>query len=137
MKLDELGVANLTDEQLSRILTASTRNTLILALIFASVLALVKGWPTGLLMLIGGLISASGIHEWKRLVRAINASLDSEKGSRTTARVAVLFLVRLALAVGVLYVSLKFLHGSPFALVGGLSLAAISLCYQALQLLRQ
>jgi hypothetical protein len=137
LNLNDLTAANLTDEDLSRMLSISIRNTLILALIFASLLALVKNWQTGLLLLIGGLISASGILEWKRLIRALNSRLDNKKSGHTLGRVAVLFLVRLLIAAGVLYGSLKFLHGSPFALVGGLGLAVIALTFQAIQLLRR
>lgn len=128
-------LAALTDEQLRRMLNASVLMTLVLSFALASGLVLLWGWQTGLLLLVGGLVSASGIWEWKRLIAVLNAHLDASAESKATGRVVLLFLLRLGLALAVLYGSLKFLDGSFLALVGGLGLAVISLTFYAIRLI--
>ena len=53
------------------------------------------------------------------------------------AGVLIRFFLRFALAAGALYVSLKCLHGSVYALITGLALAMLAVTFQALGLLRK
>jgi hypothetical protein len=46
------------------------------------------------------------------------------------------FFLRLAVALVLLYVSLKFLHGSVFALIAGLALGVAALSIEGLRLLK-
>jgi len=46
------------------------------------------------------------------------------------------FFVRLAIALGLLYGSLKFLHGSVYALIAGLALGVLALLFEGLRLLK-
>ena len=46
------------------------------------------------------------------------------------------FFLRLAVAVALLYGSLKFLHGSVYALIAGLALGVASLMIEGLRLLK-
>src|SRR5664279_873988 len=78
------------------------------------------GWQSAALLLVGALISGSGVFEWLRLMTALMARMDSGAGEtvpvRPLAPVLIGFFLRLGLAVAVLYVSLKFLDGSVYAL---------------------
>jgi hypothetical protein len=46
------------------------------------------------------------------------------------------FFLRLAVTIAVLYVSLKTLHGSVFALAAGLGLGIVSLTVEAIRMAR-
>jgi len=46
------------------------------------------------------------------------------------------FFLRLGLAFGIAYVSLKFLDGSVYALAGGLALGVLTLSFEGLRLVR-
>ena len=98
------------------------------------------GWQTAMLLLAGALVSASGLWEWQKLITVINARLDhghAPGGAGGGATGVVLgFLLRLMIAGAVLYGSLRCFHGSVYALVGGLGLAAFSLAVEAVRLVR-
>ena len=85
----------------------------------------------------GALISAASITEWQRLIRLINAKLDSQKAPRGAALVASFFVLRLTVFAGAIYVSLKCFQGSAIALLCGLGLAVIAMAWEALRLLRE
>lgn len=130
----------LTDALLKTSMRRAMRLVAVLALGLAAVLLVTMGWQTALLLLIGAAISMSGLREWQKLVALIMVKLDAQAGvsrpSAGAARVIVGFLLRLLLAAAVLYVSLKSLHGSVFALLGGLALAMIALAIEAIRLIR-
>ncbi len=107
----------------------------VLSLALASILLLTSGWQTAVLLLIGAAISVSSLWEWQKLMVVIMAKLDNQQHVGS-ARVIVGFLLRLAIAAAVLYVSLKSLHGSVYALLGGLLLAVIALSIEAARLVR-
>lgn len=102
------------------------------------------GWQSAALLAVGALISASGLFEWQRLMAALMARMDSGDADtaaapvqvRPLAPVMIGFFLRLALAFVVLYVSLKFLHGSVFALVAGLALGVTALSIEGLRLIK-
>ena len=77
------------------------------------------------LLAVGALISGSGLFEWLRLMTALMARMDATARTRpdqAPGPVLIGFFLRLGVAVALLYVSLKFLHGSVYALAGGLAL---------------
>ena len=98
------------------------------------------GWESAALFAVGALISGSGLFEWLRLMVALMARMDSGEGESVSVRplapVLIGFFLRLGLAVVVLYVSLKFLHGSVFALVAGLALGVAALSIEGLRLIK-
>ncbi len=98
------------------------------------------GWQTAMLLLAGALVSASGLWEWQKLIAVINARLDSAQApggrGRGAAGVVLGFFLRLVIAGAVLYGSLRCFHGSVYALVGGLGLAAFALAVEAVRLVR-
>ena len=95
------------------------------------------GWPSAALLAIGALISGSGLYEWLRLMAAVAVRMDSTAPpAKPLTGVLTTFFLRLILAVAVLYVSLKFLHGSVFALIAGLALGVAALSIEGLRLVR-
>jgi hypothetical protein len=110
------------------------------------VLLATLGWQTAMLLLAGSIVSASGLWEWQKLIAVINAKLDAQpegagpdgqtpRGPGAT-RVVLGFFLRLVVAGLVLYGSLRCFHGSVYALVGGLCLAAFALAVEAVRLVR-
>jgi hypothetical protein len=125
-----------TDAHLSASLLRAIRTIGILALVATPLIWIASGWQTACLFLVGGLLSAAGIYESRRLIAVINAKLDRKSTAGSTSLVIVMFFVRLAIAAGVLYVSLKWLHGSVYGVVAGLALAMIALSIEAVKLTR-
>lgn len=132
----EASVFSLSDQSLQALLGRAIRNTLILGILASIVLAISSGWGSGALFLSGALISAASIFEWKRLVRLINARMRRQTAPRGASLAIVFILVRLIVFGAVIYGSLKCFQGSPIALVCGLSLAVVTLTWEALRLLR-
>jgi hypothetical protein len=128
-------IFDFSDADLKAALRRALKITAILGVALAVVLTFVYGWQTGLLLLAGAIISATGLWEWQRLVAFINARLDNQK-TTGAGRVLSTFFLRLLLAGGILYVSLKCLHGSVYALVAGLALGIFALTVEAVRMIR-
>ncbi|AXC14496.1 hypothetical protein ACPOL_5242 [Acidisarcina polymorpha] len=127
---------NFTDADLSAALFRAIRMIGILALVGLPVLWFFSGWQTACLFLVGAAISAAGVYESHRLIGVVNARLDNQKSPRSTSVVLAMFLLRLVIAGGVLYVSLRCLHGSVYGVIAGLVLAVIALSVEAVKLTR-
>ena len=98
------------------------------------------GWPSAALLAVGALISGSGIFEWLRLMTALMTRMGTAEPNsaqvRPMAPVILGFVLRLGGALALLYVSLKFLHGSVYALIAGLALGVLALSVEAVRLLK-
>lgn len=129
-------IVEMTDADLAGLLYRSVRVTALLGLAIALILWPTLGWGSGALFAVGAAISAASIYEWSRLIRLFNAKLDQQKTPRGATLVVSLFLLRLILFAGAIYVSLKCFQGSPLVLVSGLALAVVALVFEALRLLR-
>ncbi len=129
-ELDEL-----TDTRLKAAMGRAIRTVAAIAVVAAAILAVAFGWRTGALLLVGAGISLASLYEWQKLMAVISAKLDNQQAVGS-ARVIVGFFLRLFIAAVVLYVSLKSLHGSVYALLGGLALAAVALAIEAGRLIR-
>ena len=125
-----------TDADLKAALHRTLRTIAVLAAVLFAVVSLVAGWRSGVLLIVGAIVSASGVYEWQRLISAVNARLDNAQSPRGTGAVVALFFLRLLIVAGLVYVSLKCFHGSIYALVAGLALAVVGLSIEALRLLR-
>ncbi len=129
-----------TDADLKAAMLRALRLVLVLTAIAFVALWATMGWQTAMLLLAGALVSASGLWEWQKLIAVINARLDNAQApggtGSGTAGVVLGFFLRLGVAAAVLYASLRCFHGSVFALVGGLGLAAFALAVQAVRLVR-
>jgi hypothetical protein len=124
---------------------ADVRSTLVRTLKLLAVLTAVGmvvmgwklGWASALLLLVGAVISGSGLWEWMRLMAAVMARMDTGGSVRPMGMVLTGFFLRLGLAIAVLYVSLKYLHGSVIALAVGLGLGIAALTFEAIKMARE
>lgn len=128
--------ADFTDADLAATLRRAIRTVTIAGLVLFIAISLFSGWQSGALLLIGALISAIGLWEARRLIAVVNAKLDRQASPRSTGFVVATFLFRLFIAGAVLYISLRYLHGSVYALFAGLLLAIVALSIEAIRLLK-
>jgi hypothetical protein len=131
-----MNMENLTDADFKRTMISALRLLAIITVIAAPLVWWKMGWPSAVLLLIGSLISGSGLYEWLRLMTAVMARMDSGAQARPMGRILVAFFLRLGLTVVLLYVSLKLLNGSVFALAAGLALGIFSLTVEGLRLMK-
>jgi hypothetical protein len=94
------------------------------------------GWRSAVLLLIGSAISGSGLWEWLRLMSAVMVRMDGGTTPRPMGLILFGFFLRLGVTIVVLYVSLKSLDGSVFALAAGLGLGVFTLTFEALKLVK-
>jgi len=130
-------IAGLTEEALDALLKRAIRNTAILGLAPALVLLFATGWRTAAMLLTGALVSGASIMEWRRLAQLINDRIKKRKSRHSSVFVIGFFLLRLVFFGAAIYVSLKCFQGSPIALLCGLSLAVVTLMWEALRLLKE
>jgi hypothetical protein len=133
------GIGDFSEEELKSTLGRALRMVGILAAVGIPVVWFAAGgarWQSVLLFLVGALIAATGIYEWQRLMMAVLSRFNQGGRARPLGAVLLWFFLRLALAAVVLYVSLRSLHGSVYALCAGLGLAVIALMIEAMRLLR-
>lgn len=130
-------VADVAPEALYAVLRRAMRNTLILGVLAAGAVWIGATWRDAAMLLVGTVISAASVWEWLRLAQTINARLDKQKSGAHTGVVVLFFLLRLVIFAVVIYVSLKFLHGSGIALLCGLALAVTTVGWEGLRLLRE
>jgi hypothetical protein len=136
MSEEEPSIPLLTEEELEALLKRAFRNTLILGLLPAVILLIVSGWRNAAMLMTGALISAASVMEWLRLVRLVNRRIRNQRAQRGAVLVVAFFLLRLLLFAAAIYGSLKCFQGSVIALVCGLSLAVLTLMWEALRMFR-
>ena len=125
-----------TDADLSAALFRAVRNIGLLALVGLPIIWIISGWQSAALFLVGAAISAGGIYESRRLIRVVNAKLDKQRSPNSTGFVIAMFFLRLFIAGGVLYVSLRWLTGAVYSIIVGLALAIVALSIEAVLLTR-
>lgn len=134
------GASTFSDADFKRTIRSALRLVLIALAVGIPLVWWKLGWQSAALLAVGGLISGSGIFEWLRLMIALMARMDAggevPAPVRPMAPVLIGFFLRLAVALVLLYVSLKFLHGSVFALIAGLALGVAALSIEGLRLLK-
>ncbi len=124
------------DADLSAALLRAIRNVGLLTLIGLPTIWIISGLQSAALFLVGAAISAGGIYESRRLIRVVNARLDNQLSSRSTSLVIAMFFLRLLIAGGALYVSLRWLNGAVYSIIAGLALAIVALSIEAVLLTR-
>ena len=148
-------MSSFSDADFQKAMHASVRLGAIFTVVGAVVLLVTKGWASALMFVVGALISTTGLWEWRRLMTAVAWQMDhAEQGAPSPAAepasedaqgagkkprmgfVLAVFFLRLGVTVAVLYVTLKYLQGSVFALAAGLMVGILALLIQALRLLR-
>jgi hypothetical protein len=130
------GLEGFTDADLQATLVRTLRLLAVLTVLGMALVGWKMGWRSALFLLIGAAISGSGLWEWMHLMGAVIARMDAGAKARPMGLVLTGFFLRLGLAIGVLYVSLKFLNGSVIALAVGLGLGIASLTFEAIRLAR-
>ena len=133
---DENPFLTFTDADLSAALLRAVRNIGWMALAGIPIIWIISGWHSAALFLVGAAISAGGIYESRRLIRVVNAKLDKQRSPISTGFVVAMFLLRLFIAGGVLYVSLRWLNGAVYSIIAGLALAIVALSIEAVQVTR-
>lgn len=129
---------NWSDADVQRILKRALWLSAALALVASPVLWAAMGWRSCTQFWVGAAISCTGIYKWLQLMVALVARMEVQpEGSTAPAKplapVMLWFFLRMALAVVLLYGSLKFLGGSVFALLGGLALGLLALSVEAVR----
>ena len=136
-----------TQAQAAQSLTRAAWIVLALAVVGAIVALWLRGWQSAALLLVGAGISASGLYEWRRLMAALLHRMDAQdavqagvpledRKAPSIGFAVAGFIMRLGVVIAVLYVSLKYLHGSVLALAAGLAMGVLALLIEGLRLLR-
>ncbi len=129
-------ISSFSDDDFKQTMRSAIQLELILCAVAVPVLWWKLGWGSAALLAVGALISGSGLWEWLRLMSAVMVRMDNGGETRPLAMILIGFFLRLGLAVVVLYVSLKSLNGSVFALAAGLGLGVLCLTIQAIRLMK-
>lgn len=129
-------LAGLTDEDVHGAMHRAMRLLAILAVVGTALAWWKLGWQSAVLLAVGAAISGSGLWEWTRLMTVVISRMDAGAEPRPVGTVLVGFFLRLAGALVALYVSLRYLDGSVYALIAGLALGVIALTIEALRLVR-
>jgi hypothetical protein len=125
-----------TDEDFKRTMWSALRLLAVITLVAVPLVWWKMGWQSAGLLVVGALISGSGLYEWLRLMTAVMARMDAGGTARPMGMVLVGFFLRLGLTIVVLYVSLKVLNGSVYALAAGLVLGVFALTIEGLRLMK-
>jgi ATP synthase I chain len=129
--------AGLTDQDFRDTMLRSLRLLAVLAA-FATVFFWLKfNRGSAVLLVVGAAISAASLWEWLRLMTAVNQQMDAGATPRPMGLILTGFFLRLGLTVVILYASLKYLHGTAFALAAGLGLGVLSLTIESLRLMKR
>jgi hypothetical protein len=129
--------SGLTDADVRNTMLASIRLLLVLSAVAAALFWWRANWQSAVLLIVGSAISMTSLWEWLRLMTAMNQQMDAGATPRPMGMIVLGFVGRLALTVAVLYVSLKYLQGTVFALAAGLGLGLVSLVFEASRLLKR
>ncbi len=133
-----LTFASYSDDDFRRTIHRALRLVAVLTVLGAAILWWKLGWPSAALLAVGAVISGSGLFEWLRLMSTLMARMDTSDGAavKPMAPVLIGFFLRLVIALAVLYVSLKFLDGSIYALAAGLAMGVLALSIEGLRLVK-
>jgi hypothetical protein len=129
-------MASFSDEDFRRTILRALRLLAVVTVVVAPILWWKLGWQSAVLLLVGAAISGSGLFEWLRLMTAVMARMDGGAKAKPMGMVLLGFFLRLGLTVVLLYVSLKVLNGSVYALAGGLALGVFALSVEGLRLMK-
>jgi hypothetical protein len=125
-----------TDEDFRRTVLRALKLLAVMTVLGALLLWWKLEWQSALLLVVGAVISGSGLFEWLRLMTAVMERMDGGDKPRPMGMLLTGFFLRLAGVVVLLYVSLKALNGSVYALAAGLALGVFALTVEALRLIK-
>ncbi len=130
-------LGDLTDEDFRRTMLAALRLLAVLAVLATALFWWRSSWQSAALLLVGAAISAASLWEWLRLMSAVMERMDAGGKARPMGMLLTGFFLRLGLTVAVLYVSLRYLNGSVYALATGLGLGVLSLSVEGFRLMNR
>jgi hypothetical protein len=133
---DTSTLSDFTEQDLKATLARALRWVAILGVLGIAATWLAAGWQSAVLFLVGAAIAATGLYESQRLMLAVLSRFNEGRQGKPIAGVLIWFFLRLILAGVVLYVSLRSLEGSVYALCAGLGLAVVALTIESIRLLR-
>jgi hypothetical protein len=125
-----------SDEDFKRTIGRALRLLVLITVVAAPLVWWKLGWQSAVLLGVGAAISGSGLYEWLRLMTAVMVRMDEGGKARPMGMVLLGFFLRLGLTVVLLYVSLKVLNGSVYALAAGLALGVFALTVEGLRLMK-
>src|ERR1700742_2309220 len=131
-----LALDGFSDDDFRRTMLRALRLLAIVTVVALPVLWWKMGWQSAVLLLVGSLISGSGLFEWLRLMTAVMVRMDGGGKAKPMGLILFGFFLRLGLTVVLLYVSLKILNGSVYALAAGLALGVFALTVEGLRLMK-
>ena len=127
---------NFSDADFRRTILSALRLLGIITAVAAPLVWWKLGWQSAVLLLVGAVISGSGLFEWLRLMTAVMARMDVGGEAKPMGLLLAGFFLLLGLTVVLLYVSLKILNGSVYALAAGLALGVFALSVEGLRLMK-
>jgi hypothetical protein len=125
-----------TDADFKRTIWSALRLLVVITVVAGPLVWWKAGWQSAALLVVGAVISGSGLYEWLRLMTAVMVRMDGGEKARPMGMVLTGFFLRLVLTVVLLYVSLKVLNGSVYALAAGLALGVFALTIEGLRLIK-
>lgn len=125
-----------SDDDFKRTMKSALRLLVIATVVAAPLVGWKAGWASAALLVVGAAISGSGLWEWLRLMSAVMVRMDGGGTARPMAMILVGFFLRLGVAILLLYVSLKYLNGSVYALAAGLGLGVFCLSVEGIRLMK-
>jgi hypothetical protein len=125
-----------SDADFKRAILGAIRLLVVLTLLAVPVLWWKAGWASAALLVVGAAISGSGLWEWLRLMSAVMVRMDGGGEAKPMGMILVGFFLRLGVTIVLLYVSLKYLNGSVYALAAGLGLGVICLSVEGIRLMK-
>lgn len=134
--MDSPEISAFSDADFAVAVFRSLKLLLALTVVAAAVTFWKAGWQSAALLCVGAGITGSGLWEWQRLMSAVMARMEAGATPRPMGAIVTKFFLRLGLTVVVLYVSLRYLHGSVYALAAGLGLGVLALMVEGIRLLK-
>jgi hypothetical protein len=132
--VDVTGIAKYSDEDVRRSVLTAVKIVVVVTVVALPLVWWKAGWSSAVLLLVGSVISGSGLWEWRKLMTSMMAYMDAGGEAKPMASVLIGFFLRLGAAVAVLYVSLKYLDGSVYALAAGLGMGVLALTIEGIRL---
>jgi len=132
-------LAAFSDEDARRVILRALRLLVVVTALAVPFVWWKLGWQSAALLAVGAAISGAGLWKWLRLMAAVMVRMDSsdpQARARPMGRVLMGFFLTLGLMLGVLYVSLKYLDGSVYALAAGLAMGVFALTIEGLRLVK-
>ncbi len=129
-------LASYSDDDFKRTIKGAIRLLVITVLVAIPLIWWKAGWQSAAFLVIGAFISGSGLWEWLRLMSAVMVRMDAGGEARPMGMILLGFFLRLGLTIVLLYVSLKHLNGSVYALAAGLALGVFCLSVEGVRLMK-